>query len=239
MARLTFITLIVLVGHILLVEGQTTEAKLKSVPAVTYPAKAITTGLEGTVTVIVDVDESGKVTRAHDAMGPDMVCPEVKREDVVAMRTLALKTAESARFDPAVKDGKPTPSQVSLKFKFANPAPKKELPFDVILGSSDETANAPTKVNTTLSDPVIGGTALSLPKPAYPPAALAVKAVGSVDVQVIIDLDGAVFQAEAINGHPLLRAAARAAACSSKFAPTLLGGKPVKVSGIITFNFVP
>jgi protein TonB len=58
-------------------------------------------------------------------------------------------------------------------------------------------------------------------------------------MQVLIDEEGNIFSAEAVNGHPLLRFSARQAACRAKFAPTLLSGSPVKVSGIITYNFVP
>jgi periplasmic protein TonB len=39
--------------------------------------------------------------------------------------------------------------------------------------------------------------------------------------------------------HPLLRAAAVAAARGARFSPTKLSGQPVKVSGVITYNFVP
>jgi outer membrane biosynthesis protein TonB len=90
----------------------------------------------------------------------------------------------------------------------------------------------------TISGGVLNGKALSLPKPKYPAAARAVRASGAVQVQVLIDEDGNVFSAEA-TGHPLLRFASATAACSSKFTPTLLAGEPVKVSGIIVYNFVP
>jgi hypothetical protein len=48
-----------------------------------------------------------------------------------------------------------------------------------------------------------------------------------------------VYSARTVSGHPLLRANSEIAACSSKFTPTLLEGNPVKVSGVITYNFVP
>jgi TonB family protein len=85
---------------------------------------------------------------------------------------------------------------------------------------------------------VLNGRALELPKPAYPPIARAARASGEVKVQVIIDVDGAVIAASAISGHPLLQAAAVTAARDARFAPTKLNGEPVKVTGIITYNFV-
>ena len=86
---------------------------------------------------------------------------------------------------------------------------------------------------------VLNNRAVQLPQPAYPPAALAVKAGGSVNVRVLIDEQGIVISASAASGHPLLRTAAADAAKKAKFAPTLLSGQPVKVSGILVYNFVP
>jgi protein TonB len=60
-----------------------------------------------------------------------------------------------------------------------------------------------------------------------------------VAVQVLIDEDGRVISANAVSGHPLLRGAAEQAARGARFSQTLLSGQPVKVSGVITYNFVP
>jgi protein TonB len=94
------------------------------------------------------------------------------------------------------------------------------------------------EVPKQISGGVLNGKAISLPKPAYPPAAKAVRASGSVSVQVLIDENGSVVSASAVSGHPLLRAAAVGAARSARFSPTKLSGQPVKVSGVITYNFV-
>jgi protein TonB len=88
-----------------------------------------------------------------------------------------------------------------------------------------------------VSKGVINGSALSLPKPAYPPTAKAVGASGAVSVQVTIDEAGNVISAVATSGHPLLKSVAAQAARGAKFKPTLLSGVAVKVSGIIVYNF--
>jgi len=88
-----------------------------------------------------------------------------------------------------------------------------------------------------ISGGVLNGKAVTLPKPPYPPAARAVKAAGTVVVQVTIDEKGDVVSAKAVSGHPLLQAAAVAAARSAKFSPTKLAGQPVKVTGVITYQF--
>lgn len=97
----------------------------------------------------------------------------------------------------------------------------------------------PRPAPKTVSGGVLNGKATSLPKPPYPPAARAVRAAGAVSVQVLISESGSVISANAVSGHPLLRAAAEGAARGARFSPTLLSGQPVKVSGVITYNFVP
>lgn len=83
------------------------------------------------------------------------------------------------------------------------------------------------------------GHAIELPPPAYPPLARAAHASGTVDVRVIIGFDGDVIAAAAISGHPLLQAAAVSAARKARFTPMKYKGEPVKVTGIIQYNFVP
>jgi len=85
---------------------------------------------------------------------------------------------------------------------------------------------------------VVNGKAVSLPAPAYPPTAKAVNAGGPVSVQVIIDEEGNVIFAAAVSGHPLLRQVSVSAARQARFKPTLLSGEPVKVSGIVVYNFL-
>lgn len=85
---------------------------------------------------------------------------------------------------------------------------------------------------------VLNGKAIALPKPEYPAIARAAHASGTVVVQVLIDEEGNVVSAHVVSGHPLLQAAAVAAAREAKFKPTTLSGQPVKVTGVIQYNFV-
>jgi TonB family protein len=88
-----------------------------------------------------------------------------------------------------------------------------------------------------ISGGVLNGKAISKPAPPYPAVAKAARASGTVVVQVEVDEKGNVTSAKAISGHPLLRAAAESAARQARFSPTLLSGKPVRVTGTITYNF--
>lgn len=96
----------------------------------------------------------------------------------------------------------------------------------------------PAPPRAPISGGVLNGKAISLPKPAYPAIARTAHASGTVVVQVTIDENGNVISAHAVSGHPLLTAVAVSAARSARFSPTKLSGQPVKVTGVITYNFV-
>ena len=76
-----------------------------------------------------------------------------------------------------------------------------------------------------------------MPEGAAHPGALDLTADWSASA-ILLDENGNVISAHATSGHPLLQAAAVAAARSSKFTPTKLSGQPVKVNGVIIYNFV-
>ena len=88
-----------------------------------------------------------------------------------------------------------------------------------------------------VSQGVLSSKALFLATPTYPPLARPIKLQGIVTVQVLIDETGKVISAKAISGHPILVPEAQKAAMQSRFSPTLLSNQPVKVSGVITYNF--
>ncbi len=90
-----------------------------------------------------------------------------------------------------------------------------------------------------ISGGVLNGKALYLPVPDYPSEARAARAGGNVVVQITVDEYGNVTEAKAASGHPLLQQAAVNAALQARFQPTFLMGEPVKVTGVVTFNFVP
>jgi protein TonB len=156
------------------------------------------------------------------------------------------------------------PKEVSAK---ASDVPPVRRGVTTVIGSSDSNAavampsgpgtgtvvtQAPVKIaddpppppeekpkpRAPISGGVLNGKAISLPKPAYPPIARAAHASGTVVVQVTIDENGSVISASAVSGHPLLTQAAVNAARQARFSPTKLSGQPVKVTGVIQYNFV-
>ena len=96
-------------------------------------------------------------------------------------------------------------------------------------------AKAPVR---PISGGVLNGKAMSLPAPAYPEIARRSRTTGVVAVEVVVDVSGRIIAAKAVSGPEMLRAAAENAALKAKFAPTLLSGQPVKITGTISYNFV-
>ena len=111
-------------------------------------------------------------------------------------------------------------------------------PAQVILPDQPPPPPDPPKPPKVISKGPITGLAILLPKPAYSEIAKRARIQGQVSVQVLIDETGRVVSAKAVSGHPLLTVDAQRAALQARFSPTKLGDQPVRVSGVITYNFV-
>jgi hypothetical protein len=161
-----------------------------------------------------DVAPSGISTAPNPDLPVRDGVPTIRSDrDFEAMRAGGL-------FGPA-RDGVTTTnsSRVAVEVGLPPPAPPKPKPAVVSKG-------------------VITSEALALPKPPYPPAAKALRIQGKVSIQVLIDETGRVLSARAIDGPPLLKQVSEKAAYQARFSPTRLGDQPVKVSGLITYNFI-
>ncbi len=168
--------------------------------------------------LIATVDRADLVPKTISAKASDV--PPV-RKGVVTM----VGTSDSNAIAP-IAPGSGTgqiisgPGTVQVKTDDAPPPPPKPTPRAPISGG------------------VLNGKAVRLVQPPYPPIARSAHASGQVNVQITIDENGNVISAHAVSGHPLLQGAAVGAARASKFTPTKLSGQPVKVSGVIIYNFV-
>ncbi len=94
-------------------------------------------------------------------------------------------------------------------------------------GDSGRTGDSRTVAGGVLNDK-----ATQMPRPVYPPTARAVRAAGKVVVNIEVAPDGSVVSAKAESGHPLLKAAAEAAARQAKFKPN-----SASVSGSLEYEF--
>jgi TonB family protein len=188
-----------------------------------YPDDVKASKIEGTVLVDVVVDENGNVASAAAVTEPvkipqrDGTVKEFEPANPI-LRDAAEKAALESKFAPTLLQGQPIKVRGRIVYVF----------------KADEPLEANGKA---ISGGVLNSRAVQLPIPDYPAAAAAVGAEGSVNVQVTVDEAGNVISAQAVSGHPLLQSAAVAAAREAKFAPTRLSGAPVKVTGVIVYNF--
>ena len=83
----------------------------------------------------------------------------------------------------------------------------------------------------------LNGSAIELPKPAYPAEAKQNHITGQVQVKVSVDETGKVTSAEIMSGPGALHAAALEAAKRARFQPHIVNGVAVKVFGVLTYDF--
>jgi TonB family protein len=175
-----------------------------------------------------------------------VVVLNVKKDDVLADRFLSSFMLPERSTD--LTSNLPTHTAGGDAPTSSAAAPKKEGTEEATKGDANPSAAADAKTSETnppakatekgpISGGVLNGKAISLPVPEYPAIAAQAGATGTVVVQVTIDETGSVISARAVSGHPLLQSSAVAAAQQARFSPTSLMGEPVKVTGVITYNF--
>ena len=96
------------------------------------------------------------------------------------------------------------------------------------------------KIQSTAIPPfkkVKNGKMLNMPIPSYPKKAKQAGISGTVYVRVVIDEEAKVILACAVSGSPLLAPAVEQAAYRARFTPTIVNDKPVKITGVLTYDF--
>ena len=224
------------------IRGGVLNGKATSLPKPEYPEAAKGAGLEGFVYVNVIIDEAGNVVSAIADDQPravtkvtkegESVVGEVPAADIM-LRDAAQRAAWNAKFSPTTLGGVPVKVTGTIVYNFvaAGSAP-------TVYAGSPQIEASTLEAKGAINGGVLNSKAIALPAPSCPPAAKAVRAQGAVSVQILVDEEGKVIYTAAISGHPLLRFAATKAAKEAKFAPTYLKGVPVKVTGVLTYNFV-
>lgn len=205
------------------VSGGVLNGKAISLPKPVYSEEARAAKIQGTVRIEVLIDEQGNVISAEPAIMKEANVRGTSNDG-------STKTVESEPVNPILIEAA---QQAAMAAKFS-PTFLGDVPVKVRGVLTYRFSVMPDRV----SGGILNGKATSLPAPKYPAAAAAVRASGVVSVQVTVGEDGEVESATAVSGHPLLRAAAVEAARLAKFSPTRLSGNPVKVTGVITYNFV-
>jgi TonB family protein len=183
-----------------------------------------------------DHGRSGDVVRENPMASVNH--PEKVPEHASAVANISLPVPDRGRWKFGEHDGPLEPRGNGRSGGDGTGPGNGDSTLVVDVGAPPPPAPTPTPKKIVKSLGVINGLAISLPKPAYPLIGKQARAQGPVNVQVLIDEMGRVISARAVSGHPLLMHAAQEAALAARFSPTKLGEQAVKVSGVITYNFV-
>lgn len=120
-------------------------------------------------------------------------------------------------------------------------APAKPPATDSVVNNvavtNEETTMAPKPTVVKVEEALLRSAAIDLPQPEYPNAALMSRADGKVEVQLLINEKGLVYNARAQSGNPLLIPAAENAALKARFSPTKLSADPAIAFGVMTYYF--
>jgi TonB family protein len=209
--------------------GQATDPELLAPLNITLSEDAIAAGIAGRLLVEAKVGADGRVKDAKVLAGPQWPCGTSPNSEIKQVREMVIESVESARFTPATKKGKPVTAEIQMMVDVERIYLEREKERAEKAGES--------RPRWPIIAGVLNGRVKSMPVPETPSSARAMRISGPVTVAVIVDEQGNVATAGAVRGHGALQEAARDAACSAKFAPTKLEGKPIGITGVITYVF--
>lgn len=134
---------------------------------------------------------------------------------------------------------KATPANTAVAVKPTEAETKPADPAPV--GKEIKPADGPALKSITPPDGailagVLNDLAISLPAPDAA-AAKPANASGTVTVEVLVNEKGEVVSSSVVSGPQSLWSAAGAAARQARFDPPLHNGKPVKIAGVLTYEF--
>jgi periplasmic protein TonB len=106
-----------------------------------------------------------------------------------------------------------------------------------LMASASSSVPRPSLATVRISQGVSQGLLIKRVQPKYPPAALAVRAQGAVQIEATINKEGNVINLKVLSGDPVLARAALEAVRQWRYKPYYLDGDPVEIQTQITVNF--
>src|SRR6266478_2471321 len=106
-----------------------------------------------------------------------------------------------------------------------------------LMSSASTSVPKPALATVRISQGVSQGLLIKRVQPKYPPAALAVRAQGAVQIEATINKEGNVTNLKVLSGDPVLARAALEAVHQWRYKPYYLDGEPVEIQTQITVNF--
>jgi len=192
--------------------GQEVDKLAASAPKAHAGAPATSTAARGgTPTSLRKSGAPAKVVREEVSTPPPVTENKVVTEEPPTI--VPDKTATAEESPSTVLDKKTAPEQPAVA-----------------------TSDAAVSVNY-VTEEVLRGAAINLPKPEYPTAARLARAGGKVEVHIIVDEKGEVVTARSMSGNALLTDAAETAAHKATFSRAKLSSEPGRVYGVINYDF--
>jgi len=131
-------------------------------------------------------------------------------------------------YDGAVRNGMPDVSKMAYSAKAQEPPASVQPP---------KQPDPPTRRLLQVGGDVQAARIVRKVIPAYPALARQARVQGTVKLESVIAVDGAIQQLRVVSGHPLLVGAAVEAVRQWVYRPTMLNGSPVEVSAPIEVHF--
>jgi TonB family protein len=212
-----------------------------------YPAEAASIEAVGAVSLIITIDDTGRVVEIRKPREPLVITPQstarpsslrIASEAVVRESASALRrwTYDAPARGPVVFTVTfsfgPGAAATSTQSASVTPVDEDSL-RNLAFGPGTPNANRPVRVGSISMTP----TRVKMVPPIYPPGARAAGVSGVVVVEVNIGVDGKVREATVLRSVPLLDQAALDAVRQWEYEPSSLYGVPIPVIATATVVF--
>ena len=124
---------------------------------------------------------------------------------------------------------------IRMKIRYTDFTPTRATLKVTEIGENEDSTSS--GVAAPIEGGALNAKATSLPKPVVTEEMKRLKAKGRITVRVIVDENGKVVSAQALNGIHVLREAAETAARQATFEPMVKDGITVRVTGTLTYDF--
>jgi protein TonB len=161
---------------------------------------------------------------ANIAASPE---PETKEHDSAPIH---VKTTRAKTPAQGEESAPPLPSPLAV-------ASANDHNLSGLMASASSSVPRPSLATVRISQGVSQGLLIKRVQPKYPPAALAVRAQGAVQIEATINKEGNVTNLKVLSGDPVLARAALEAVRQWRYKPYYLDGDPVEIQTQITVNF--
>ena len=180
-----------------------------------YPAEAYNRQIQGWVQIQIIINEKGEVWVAKVLSGHPL------------LRDAALAAVRRWRYAPSLMDGSPVPVITTVRVNIQMGRQKSKC-------GAEPPRREPIRTGARVQESKL----LHKVEPVYPPG---VAGKGTIILQVTINESGVVYEAQVLRGPEEFRAAALAAVCQWRYAPTYLdlngNSVPVPVIATVTLAF--